>query len=742
MDNKINVRLDAVRYYLAHEESLRKTAPKFNVSYRTLFKWVKWFREHGEKRLLDTYRRPWNRYDRRQEERVAAVKESNPGITLRSAQHRLLEEGLAVSLKGIWNIWRRYGFAGIDKRSAGNYFTQSKCVTREARVRIEQAKKLFDAGYPRDAAVVLNSVPYLPLNDVVKQLPDDQLSLRRRLEKTAALFGITPVHKYLDDLRELQADLRRAGLHYSLLQAGIIEVMALEWIYRPVEQLKKVRELKAAIASREGGASYLNFELRFILAISEAIACVELSRYRKALRIARQCRRMLAYRKFRPMQLMIDLGALYTYLDEFKKAEAQHRAVMESTADRETKRILQGGLANIMFSSGNYRELNRIIRSKEFVQEWSIRARIWIFRAMVSLMKGEPQKAIDQCAEALKISRQDELNRQIFNAYNIIACAHSSMGNCARARQVFRRLAVFLKKVNLRRYLPEIGLLLRPKSTARYRRRARGDIPPSIRLILQLAAGSYQRAYDLARQKGILSTFFRYVFFYPDIVVSRLHKSQPTYLPRPVLMLPAFNDEKITFHIKFLGRLIVGRGEKVIGTRLKPKDGALLIQIACRANTPGKRIPLDRLIGNFWPGTRRPAQNLAHALVRIKKALGIPTHLLSVSRSKPAVILNRGIFFTSDYQLYGETIAQAQALKRAQMWDLALTEFRRAFGQWRSEPFRRMFDAWSEELRTVALGRFKDDLDDFHRAAKARGDTGAVRFANNSAAAVSGSIIR
>ena len=83
MDNKrLKKRLAAVRHYLNNRDSLRATAAQFNINYRTLFKWVQLYKEGGERRLLASYKKPWNRMTRETEQEIVRLKEECPDITI------------------------------------------------------------------------------------------------------------------------------------------------------------------------------------------------------------------------------------------------------------------------------------------------------------------------------------------------------------------------------------------------------------------------------------------------------------------------------------------------------------------------------------------------------------------------------------------------------------------------------------------------------------------------------------
>ncbi|MEO0183945.1 MAG: helix-turn-helix domain-containing protein, partial [candidate division WOR-3 bacterium] len=74
MNNKdFQVRLAAVKHYFSSKDSLRATAKKFNVQFPTIFKWVKAYKQYGAVGLLPQYRRPWNRTERKLEEKIVSL---------------------------------------------------------------------------------------------------------------------------------------------------------------------------------------------------------------------------------------------------------------------------------------------------------------------------------------------------------------------------------------------------------------------------------------------------------------------------------------------------------------------------------------------------------------------------------------------------------------------------------------------------------------------------------------------
>ena len=122
IDSQTKIR--AVRYYLKNGATLKKTALLFKIHYLTLFKYVTLYKKYGETRLLQTYRKPWNRTKKELEEKIVLLKENNPRLTVKNAQKILKQEGVEISPKGIWGIWKRYGYAGFNKEKLSIKFTE------------------------------------------------------------------------------------------------------------------------------------------------------------------------------------------------------------------------------------------------------------------------------------------------------------------------------------------------------------------------------------------------------------------------------------------------------------------------------------------------------------------------------------------------------------------------------------------------------------------------------------------
>jgi len=711
--SRIDIKKSAIKQYIQNKTTLQKTAANFGIHLCTLSKWMQRYRIAGEVSLLAQYHRPWNRTSAVLERRIKMIKEKDPLLTVRRAQVLLCEQGVDISLKGIWSIWKRYGLAGFVKKELGNDFVRYGARSREAAVKLEQARYLLEAHQEEQAAKIVNDIPFVPHNDVLPRIPDRYLGLPRRIEKTAGAFGRIAIHIYLKKLRKLHKELRDNGMTLSALRVGYIEVLALEWSYRPAEQIKKISEMQHILKKKKGYKSYTVFQLKFLMKISEAVAYSELGCVKLAVQAARQCTQMLISRNKTSPQILYDMAVLYTYLEDFRKAGAYLERYL-LTQDEKTRERMRVARANILYSSGKYRELKRLIRQDMFQYDWGIKPRLLMFQAFIELMEGRPQKAITRAAESLIRARTAEINGLIYQAYMLIACSHGSMGDSRKAKKILKRLTRFLKRKNLKKYMPVLLLLLEEKPKGKHVYPKGLDILPREKLSLLLYHGYFTMAYHYAQRKNILTGFYQYAFFFPNDINKRLQKGRPTFLPDSVLSMPVFNRAKRVYTINILGPLRVYCNKKRRQIHLSPQEQAVLVSIAYRCNAPGSRLSVKNICANFWPDNPHASRHLSRRLVSIRKDLRLPRHLLAITQhGGERMLVNRGCYFILDHDELKESIATARALVRAQEHTLAKQEYARAMKLRRGQPCEKLYDPWSDTLRQAIMNLFEHATEEY-----------------------------
>jgi tetratricopeptide (TPR) repeat protein len=684
------------------------TALKFHIACCTIFKWVKIYKEKGEEGLLSVHKKPWNRTNSDLEKIIVEMKEHEPGLTVRKAKARLAKQGIRVSIKGIWGIWKRYGYAGFDHKSMSFGFTE--CLwSKQAKLKYEIAERVFEQGDIQKAAELMNSIPSLPGNEILPQIPDAMLNMRRRVEKLNLLFGKIPVGSYLKQLRNLYRECQRKNLNYSSLIIGLIETMALSWNGEPLKMAKRVDELRNLFKENGGCSSYSLFGPRFFLLTSQGFAYTGLLKIKQASDIARKCRSMLTRRKHIFPVFMRTLGQLYAQLEDFEEAKNWYLKSINMLSTRE-KMITNSFLADTHVVKGEYKQALEVLRHKE-LDHWGSRSRMARIKSMWLLTKGLPHRAISLATDVLGSLEKEEAKGSIFGCYFTIASAYCSLGERTRARRILRELLPYLKKNKLHEIKTMIHILITQPSHAKFSKRQNKELLPTIKVLHLLRNNDYLKALEYAKKKGFLGVLHRYVFFFPQAVIELLDKGKPTGLPRTMLNLPVFKKDIPVYTVKFLGRLVVKRKTWKASYKvcLSPKDNAFLIHLTIARN---RFFALDRIYKNFWPNSKNPARNLAHLLVRIRKALCLPSHFLYIKGNN----LYYDCHFITDYNEFLEHLAKAKAFMRANEWLFARNEYLQAFSLFRGPLFRKMYDNWSEDMRQAILNQLEKELTAFSKA--------------------------
>ncbi|MEO0128948.1 MAG: helix-turn-helix domain-containing protein [candidate division WOR-3 bacterium] len=692
-NRKLEFKKTVIEHYLKNG-SIRKTAKNFGIHYQTLYRWLKIYKKLKDRFFITTYKTPWNRTTNELEKDIISLKEQNPTITIKNAQDILRKKGVKISYHTIWSIWNRYGYAGSTKLDLGREYGESRGWTNEAQKKFALASNLFDDGNIKEAARVLNTIPFLPKNELLTKIPDRFLNLHRRLEKSIYLFGKIPIVENLKKLDKYYHEAKKRRLSYLAIRAGLVEIALLSWKGDLLTQQKILNELKAIFKIKRKRFAITEFNLFFTLLIAEGNFYIDLFKIDRAYHIARNCHLRLMRRKNPDANLILHLARLYVRLGEIKKAEYWYQKALMQMSD-DMKRELNAQLAlNIYFMKGEYKNAMELCKDIN-LPEWIRTALPLRFKSLYYLIKGNPNLAIETATKSLNLSKEQELPRDIFNAYLTIAAAFNTMNEKNKAIIILRNLKRYIKKFKLKVQEKMLQIILEGD-----RNWGEEYKLPILRIGVLLRNNRYQQALNLAKKKGLITIFYRYILFIPQSVLSLLAKGKNTRLPKSILKLPIFNQNTITFYIKFIGKLTITRNQKFIKTKLKPKDAALLIHLSLKLNNPESFIHLDDLCKNFWHNQTTAHRNLSHALNRLKKQLNIPGHYLEMGYDSGIPCLkNRNLFFTTDYQDILRSLSQAKALERAGEWEFAKNEYIKAFSLFRGEPLKKNFDQWSADLR-------------------------------------------
>jgi Tfp pilus assembly protein PilF len=639
---------------------------------------------------------------------LAAVKykERYPWITLRKAKELLAGRGINISLHGLWNIWKRYGYTGLDLSKLSSNLTEGLTATKEIELELRRAFGLFNKGRIREAANLLNSLPYLIESDLLFKIPDELLNWHRRLEKMTMQFGKIPLLDYLNQTKEHYYKCIKHKFYYSALRIGIALLIALSWKGDFNEMLKWLKKISKLIP----GSGRKNKGLLPIYLSLEIMRCfifANLLELEKSFSIAYKCYRKISHYKNPLYNFLYDLAAIYINLEDYPRAEKILKKILSKIdPDRQKKAKIM--LAYNHLLRGEKEKAKSLLAEGE-TYGWVQDAQLSRYQALYALIEGEPSKAIDLAKKSISEAKYKGLLGEIGNAYIIMASAYMSAGQKETAIELLKRAEKLTKKAKLYRQKVIIEILLRKNLLNKELLKL-----STIKLAWLLKNKGFLSAYRYAQRKGIILYFYRYLFFFPEIVIKRIKQRKVTYLPKKILKLPIFNTESKSYHIKLLGRVIIYHQQKYLNVELTPKEQAILCYIATTICEPERSTNLSALLSNFWAKSAKPSYIFSHTLVRIKKALKMPSHLLTISRSNGENhLINNGIYFTTDYQEFQHTLARAKALQRAGEWEFAKKEFLQAFKLFRGEPFKKNFDDWSVNMRFRILTELETEAVNF-----------------------------
>ncbi|MCK4576684.1 helix-turn-helix domain-containing protein, partial [candidate division WOR-3 bacterium] len=217
------LRLVVVKYYLTQEKSLRKTAQHFGIHHNTVNQWVKWYKKGGEENLLRTRtkQRPWNRSSFAIEEKVIFLKEEEPSLTITQVQNKLEEKGIELSRKCIFNILKRYGLAGSQK----NRHTPFLSFDKSLYIRKDKTE-------PPPAKII------------------DYFKLRNRIDTFNPQIDKINYSEIYQSFKSLRIQFEKKKLFYSALRAGMIEIIALQWLGQSKRLLSLINRFLKRVSQR------------------------------------------------------------------------------------------------------------------------------------------------------------------------------------------------------------------------------------------------------------------------------------------------------------------------------------------------------------------------------------------------------------------------------------------------------------------------------------------------------------
>ncbi|MCK4235458.1 helix-turn-helix domain containing protein, partial [candidate division WOR-3 bacterium] len=608
------IRIKAVKAYLS-SGSIKEVALSFNIHPWTLKRWVIWYKEGGEDNLKrgKKYRKPHNRFNARIEKRIMLLKEENPSITLSEAKKILNREGLNVSTKGIWGVWKRYGLTGFLKKKSTPSFLEYIAEIPKTTSDIKDAEKALKKGNIKKAAQILNALPACPMIPFLEKIPDEFLSLPRRVEKLYILFGRISFLELKKKARRLRKQAENKGLFYLFVRVGVLECFALQELQESEKLLLLTHKLKSRLRNKRGIIRG-DPNLRFIILILEGQAYGNLLQIRESLNCTRKCKVLL--RSFPYIaEGQYWLTTLFSHIGHHKETAE----LLKQIVSKQKPEIISN-YASCLSINGEYRTALATLKKIE-IQLKGFTSQASLIRAMCFLGQGKIQKALSFAQLAFKESKKEGFRNQYHIATMILAGGYAALNEKGKAKELLKRPIPLLKKFRMERDLLVRQALLGKISHISCDEKE--NITPPIRLALLLKKAQetlkikdYRKAYNYAQSQKIMGYFHLYLLFLPESVHHILSKGKPAHLPSRFLKLPVFLKDIPAYHLRFLGPVRVYRNGKSIRVNLSPKEAAFLIHLFLGQR---KEIPLTSIYNNFWKNSKNPERTFSHFLVRIRK---------------------------------------------------------------------------------------------------------------------------
>lgn len=674
------IKIRAVNSYLRGKRSLEEVAKEFNLHRDTLWRWVKLYKNGGEESLAPKRQggKTWNRTPPEIEFQVVLLKEKSPGITVTEIQGKMRERKIYLSRNAIFNILKRYNLAGWQK-------TEDIVSTLERDIEPQGAPK-----------------------GPLKKTFEEYIQLRRDLKRFFTHIERVKYFNRKKKFRKLRQNMEKEGFFLSASLCGIVEILACEWSLSG-ELRKLVNHLEKLLS---GGKKILNFSLAY----SKGLAFVWDFDYQRGLSQARKLERILRSRKYLNVSFnYLHVGALYTHVNDYRNADFYYEKGLQVCKDPNEGLMssLLIGRATSLSALGKYKETLAVLDQIE-TEDPKMRGAISMIKTQIFLLQGKFSESMEMAKTALDLTRREEFIPVLNASDFIFASTFAALNNIEKAKSHIKSMIPMLENVNYR----EEAAVRKIVSRENYTIDRRILMFPKVKVpyLLRKAAETgrldfFDRAYKLAKEKGLLAPFYTFLLFFPDLVMKVIRKRGPRVIPRNLLEFPVFRKNAISFYLSFLGPLRIFSDDKRVKARLTQKEGTFLIHLSLSKED---EIPVEDLYQNFWPSSSDPGHSLSQLLWKLRKKLSIPASSLRIRRFRNRTVLVKSdITFTTDYQKFEHLLSRARAAHRVGEWEIARVDYLRTFSLVRGSPFKRMYDKWSEDKRIHLIFLLEEEVKKF-----------------------------
>jgi tetratricopeptide (TPR) repeat protein len=668
----LEIKNKIIEIYKNEKKSLRKLGKEFGINYKTIWRWLKEIEKIKEEKKLKEI-----------EEKIVFLKENKPDLTILEIEKIFKNEKIYLSKKFIWKKLKEYGL--LKEKNKNVFFAYSIKLFKSIEFQKEiknfiKKKKIFHA---------LNNIEVL-INQKTKSNLENYINLRTGFEAIKLLWGKIPVERYYKFIKYFEKIFRKRNWNLCYILCLFEKLYVFHWkkdidkgirvINSLTKYIKKIKDPELKFMFYFYKASFFSYKYKMEIAKNSLIKCSKIIYILKS-----------------PFYYKI-YGDLLSYLEEFKKAKRIYEKVLKIKKDDKAVFLK---LCSFYLLNGEYKKAEKMIKIAE-KREIGLNAIFFEIKGIISFVKGNVIEAINYFQKALEIAEKEDLKNHLHISTFNLACCYQALKEERKAKEMLRKYLYFFKKYNLKRESSLREILLNKKNIKPY-----GIFSQILYKFKNIK--NKKDFYDIfkkAENKGIKGIIHRFVVFYPEILPF-INKNK---FPPPILNFPIFIPYIPGYKVEFLKKFKIMKNGKKLNLSFSRKEKKFLIFLSINQE---KLIPLKNVYSIFENKVKNPYFSLLQLVNKLRKILRIPSSFLRFKRKEKEKYLYSSIPIYSDYHDFNFLLSEAKVFLKLGKIEEAKKKFLKAFSLIKSEPFKNMYDRFSEDKRTEIIFKIKDAYEDF-----------------------------
>ena len=669
----LEIKNKIIEIYKNEKKSLRKLAKEFSINYKTIWRWLKEKEKIEEEKKLKEI-----------EEKIVFLKENKPNLTILEIENILKKEKIYLSKKFIWKKLKEYGL--LKEKNKDIFSAYSIKLSKS----IEFQKEIKNSIEKKKILYALNNIKLL-INQKTKSKLENYINLRMGFEAIKLLWGKIPIERYYKFVEYFEKIFRKRNWIFSYILCLFEKLYILHWkkdidkgiavINSLTNYIKEIRDQELKFMFHFYKALFFSYKYEMEMAKNSLIECSK-----------------IIYALKSPFYYKI-YGDLLSYLEEFKKAKRVYEKVLKIKKD---DKAIFLKLCSFYLLNGEYKKAEKKIKIAER-KEIGLNAMFFEMKGIISFVKGNVIEAINYFQKALEIAEKEDFKNHLHISTFNLACCYQALKEERKAKEILRKYIYYLKKYNLKREVSLREILLNKKKNIR---------PYGIfsQILYELKnIRNKKDFYDIFKKaeiKGIKGILHRFIVFYPEILPF-INKNK---FPPSILDFPIFTPYIPSYKVEFLKKFKIMKNGKKLNLSFSKKEKKFLIFLSMNQQ---KFIPLESVYSIFENKIKNHYFSLLQLVSKLRKALQIPSSFLRFKRKEKEKYLYFSISLQSDYHDFNFLLSEAKVFLKLGEIEKAKKKFLKAFSLIKCEPFKNMYDRFSEDKRTEIIFKIKDAYEDF-----------------------------